>query len=97
LDPRHLSDQEKLLLVAEPTTLWHQHRPSVRRQAEEKRQQDLGRRRSVTASRVLPIFPHRRLDLGSLIKKTRASTAVSEAFAEAANPQILAVRIKSLS
>src|ERR1700682_199246 len=54
---------------------------------EDKRQPDPGQRRSVTASRVLPMFPHRRLDLGrSLIKKTRASTAVSEAFAEAAKP-----------
>jgi hypothetical protein len=67
-----------LWLVAERPTLW-------RRQTEDKRQPDPGQRRSATASRVLPMFPHRRLDLGrSVIKKTRASTAVSEAFAEAA-------------
>jgi hypothetical protein len=48
-------------------------------------QPDLGRRRSVTASRVLPMFPHRRPYLSrSSIKKTRTSTAGSEAFAEAA-------------
>jgi hypothetical protein len=60
-------------------------RPSIRRQPEEKLQPNPGQRRSVTASRGPSMFPLRRPHLSrSLIKKTRTSTARSEAFAEAA-------------